>query len=102
VDRVRGGEGPYFVEAMTYRLRTHAEGQPDLAYDQPREVEGLEFDPVDLARKRLLADGDLTDEQNERLEQQIKTEIADIERFCLEAPEAIPSAAALTAAAYAE
>jgi acetoin:2,6-dichlorophenolindophenol oxidoreductase subunit alpha len=101
LDHVRSGEGPYFVEAMTYRFRTHAEGQPDLAYDKPRMVEGLERDPVEVAKAMLIAEGKLTEGDSQALELEIAAEISEIERFCRDAPEILPSTSDFESATYA-
>jgi pyruvate dehydrogenase E1 component alpha subunit len=57
VHRARGGEGPTFVEAKTYRYRGHYEGDPQVY----RPVEELELwkarDPIPAFRQRLLNTG---------------------------------------------
>jgi TPP-dependent pyruvate/acetoin dehydrogenase alpha subunit len=55
-DRARGGEGPIFLEAFTYRYSDHGRGDP-VDYRPAGEMERWrERDPLDIARRRLRAD----------------------------------------------
>jgi TPP-dependent pyruvate/acetoin dehydrogenase alpha subunit len=57
VHRARSGQGPSLIEAKTYRLRGHYEGDP-LTYRDPAEVEAYApRDPLRRMRARLLAEG---------------------------------------------
>lgn len=57
VCRARAGGGPSLIEAKTYRLRGHYEGDP-LTYRDPAEVEAYApRDPLCRIRARLLAEG---------------------------------------------
>jgi TPP-dependent pyruvate/acetoin dehydrogenase alpha subunit len=61
VRRARAGGGPSLIEAKTYRLRGHYEGDPQ-TYREQAEVEAqASHDPVPRMRARLLAEG-LADE----------------------------------------
>lgn len=56
-ERARVGEGPTFVEAKTYRLRGHFEGDPQV-YRTPEEIEQWrKKDPVQTFRQRLMDSG---------------------------------------------
>src|SRR5690606_17090019 len=55
VDAVRGGGGPRFLQANTYRLTGHTAADP-AAYREQRELdERLEQEPIARLRARLLA-----------------------------------------------
>ncbi len=57
VQRARVGEGPSLIEAKTYRVRGHYEGDP-LTYRDPAEVAAqAPCDPLRRMRTRLLAEG---------------------------------------------
>ncbi len=57
IARCRAGEGPFLVEATTYRQRGHSMADP-AKYRDPDEVSRwMEQDPVPRYRERLLADG---------------------------------------------
>jgi len=77
VDRVRAGDsGPVLVEAVTYRVRGHYEGDPE-RYRAADEVQGWsERDPIMLARDRLLADG-VPVEKLDGVEQTVAAEVED-------------------------
>lgn len=54
---VRAGGGPRLLHAVTYRFKGHVSVDPG-SYRDPAEVaRALEFDPLVLARKRLVASG---------------------------------------------
>jgi pyruvate dehydrogenase E1 component alpha subunit len=68
-DAVRRGEGPRFIEFLTYRFRAHSMADPDL-YRPKEEIERWKLrDPVTTFIVRLQESGKLSDE-----------ELADIER----------------------
>ena len=97
----RSGQGPAFVEAKTFRYHSHTEGQADLRYFTPREVEGRDRDPLGIARARLISEGLLTEERVDALEKEVETEIAEIDRFARDAPDFVPTVESLHAATYA-
>jgi 2-oxoisovalerate dehydrogenase E1 component len=70
----RAGEGPILVEARTYRLRGHYEGDPE-RYRSPDEVAAWrEQDPLVATRSMLLARG-LAEEKLAALEADVAAEI---------------------------
>ncbi|MDH7567957.1 MAG: pyruvate dehydrogenase (acetyl-transferring) E1 component subunit alpha [Armatimonadota bacterium] len=87
LQRVRSGEGPILLEALTYRFRGHSMADPELYRDKSEVEEVREAnDPIETLRERLLADKSLTAEELERLENQA-VEAADASvRFAEESP----------------
>ncbi len=85
-DYVRSGEGPYLLEAKTYRFRAHSAYDPEL-YRAKEEVERWKKrDPIPaledaLAEAGLLRPGDL-----DRLEVEVAGEIAEAVAFAEESP----------------
>jgi len=62
VERARAGEGPTFVEALTYRHRGHSRSDP-AKYRPPGELEQwLERDPIPRSEAALAEDGVPADE----------------------------------------
>lgn len=57
VERSRSGEGPAFVEAMTYRQKGHARSDPALYRPQGELEEWLQRDPILLLEMRMLERG---------------------------------------------
>nr|WP_087575487.1 thiamine pyrophosphate-dependent dehydrogenase E1 component subunit alpha [Sphingomonas sp. CDS-1] len=75
VERARAGEGPTLIEAMTFRFNGHLVG--DAAHYIPREEIAVakEKDPVPALRKRLLADGIVSETDLDGIEAEIKAAI---------------------------
>ncbi len=89
VAEVRGGGGPRFLEAKTYRYRGHHVGDVDRRYYRPREEEeewARERDPL-----RKLADWLITEELAEettfeRIHAEVGGEIEQAAQFAIDAP----------------
>jgi pyruvate dehydrogenase E1 component alpha subunit len=89
VARARGGEGPTFVEAVSYRAAPHATADDPKAYiDLERVEEERANECLGRYEGYLRRVGALPDE----LEQQIKAEAADVMRAGIAAAEAEPPA----------
>lgn len=84
IGRARQGEGPFLVEALTYRLRGHYVGDPEATYRLRAEVDAWrEKEPLKRARAKLLAGGvDAT--ELEALDQAIKQRLAVLQAWALE------------------
>jgi pyruvate dehydrogenase E1 component alpha subunit/2-oxoisovalerate dehydrogenase E1 component alpha subunit len=76
-DRARRGEGPTFLEAVTYRLGAHSTSDDPSRYRSQEEVDAwLERDPVQALRRHLVHGGLIDDERDRQLEQELNGEIA--------------------------
>jgi pyruvate dehydrogenase E1 component alpha subunit len=68
VERARKGEGPTFIEAVTYRVGPHTSSDDPSRYRDQEEVENWQKkDPVQRFKKYLIQKGVLTDEQDKEL-----------------------------------
>jgi pyruvate dehydrogenase E1 component alpha subunit len=87
-------EGPYLLEATTYRYAGHSMGDPE-RYRTKAEVEEMERrqDPIHLFGSALKERGVADDTALEEAEQSTRDEMAEIVRFAEESPE--PDDAAL-------
>ena len=75
IDRARAGEGPTFIEAMTFRFNGHLIGDPG-EYIPKSEMENYKAnDPVPQLRQRLLDDGIADSASLEAIEAGIKDRI---------------------------
>jgi pyruvate dehydrogenase E1 component alpha subunit/2-oxoisovalerate dehydrogenase E1 component alpha subunit len=75
--RARRGEGPTFVEAVTYRMGAHSTSDDPTRYRSDDEVRAWQKkDPVDRLAKHLRALGALTDAIDQALEDELTKEIA--------------------------
>lgn len=95
VARARAGGGPTFIEAKTYRLRGHSEGGPNVSMDKQRSAEEAdvwlrEKDPVKLFSAKLLKEKVVTQEQIDKMHEDVRAEIEEAYKTALEAPP-IPS-----------
>lgn len=85
-ERARTGEGPSFIECVTYRVRGHAgSGDSPPGYRAREEVSAWEARcPVASYRNRLFSEGMLTQEEDLRIEKEIDQEIDEAFRFAQE------------------
>ncbi|MFL5796584.1 MAG: thiamine pyrophosphate-dependent dehydrogenase E1 component subunit alpha [Actinomycetota bacterium] len=89
VDRARRGEGPAFLECMTYRWFGHHVGDVDRAYYRSKEEEEdwkSNRDPVRLLADWILGRGGTDRETLERLEREVDEEVSAGVEFALAAP----------------
>ena len=102
VAQARTGDGPVFLELLTYRCREHCgpNYDNDLGYRTTEEFNAWrERDPVALCSDRLLAKGQLTDTEREDMERQLRAEIDEAVAFAKSSP--FPSAEAFNTHVYA-
>jgi pyruvate dehydrogenase E1 component alpha subunit len=85
VDRARRGGGPTLIEAKTYRLRGHFEGDPE-AYRTKEEIEEWrKRDPLVRIEERLKGE-DATDQDLEAVRQKVQHEVDEAAELALAAP----------------
>ncbi len=85
-ERARAGEGPTLIEAMVERYLPHTSDDDDSRYRPRGDIEeARKKDPVKMLRERLLADGILDEETDERFS-------ADAKRAVNEATEEVEAA----------
>jgi pyruvate dehydrogenase E1 component alpha subunit/2-oxoisovalerate dehydrogenase E1 component alpha subunit len=75
--RARGGGGPTFIEALTYRIGAHSTSDDPTRYRSQAEVEAwMKRDPLARLRAHLVHLGLLDDAADTALEQELNAEIA--------------------------
>jgi pyruvate dehydrogenase E1 component alpha subunit len=75
IESVRSGGGPHFLEVRTFRFRAHSMFDPEL-YRSKEEVEiWKERDPIELFRRKLVADGALTEDDWAGMENHVAEEV---------------------------
>jgi pyruvate dehydrogenase E1 component alpha subunit/2-oxoisovalerate dehydrogenase E1 component len=85
-ERVRAGEGPFLLEARTYRFRAHSAYDPEL-YRSKEEVERWkQRDPIPALERVLREAGALRPEDVERLEAAVAREIDEAVAFAEASP----------------
>jgi len=91
IDHVRSGKGPYFLELMTYRYRGHSMSDSNAYRTKEEEQMWGKRDPIIILRDRLIAAGEVTLDEYEKMDTDVIAEIEDdIIKFAEESPE--PSA----------
>jgi len=84
VERARSGEGPSFIECITYRVRGHAGAGMDahLGYRTYEEIKEWEVKcPLETFKKTLLKDKLATENDFAEMEKKIDDEIDEAFRF---------------------
>ncbi len=84
--RIRAGQGPQFLEMLTYRYEGHSIGDP-LRYRTKDEVEKWrEDDPIGVLERHLIHEELATSEELEAIDNLIDLEIEEAVRFAEESP----------------
>jgi TPP-dependent pyruvate/acetoin dehydrogenase alpha subunit len=90
LEDVRAGNGPAFVEALTYRFVGHSRSDPGKYRPEGELDSWRERDPLVVARARLVEDG-VSPEELDALETDVAAELDAIEEAALAAPFPDPS-----------
>jgi pyruvate dehydrogenase E1 component alpha subunit len=89
---VRAGNGPFFLEIVTYRFRGHSMGDPE-RYRKAEEVrKWQENDPIGIYRRTLVAQGIASEAELDALEQKAEEDTAAAVQFAESSPEPEPEA----------
>ncbi len=92
LEKIRNGEGPYFLEIITYRYRGHSMGDPE-RYRQSDEVKRWqENDPIGIYHKRLIEEEIATQEELDELDKKIEADVESAVQFAESSPEPAPEA----------
>ncbi|MCK7496279.1 MAG: thiamine pyrophosphate-dependent enzyme, partial [Comamonadaceae bacterium] len=88
VDHVRSGNGPFFLELMTYRYRGHSMSDSRGYRSREEEEEWKQRDPIFLLRDRLIAEKAITMADYEAMEKETDAYIEnEVIKFSEESPE---------------
>ena len=96
LEGVRGGEGPAFVEALTYRFVGHSRSDPGKYRPEGELDSWRERDPLKRTRERLALDYVVSDDALDQLEAEVEAELEAVRDVAIEAPFPDPAAGALT------
>lgn len=78
---IRGGEGPVFIEALTYRYKGHSVADPS-NYRNEKEVKEWESkDPIVLFRDQSLADGLMAQDDVDLIAERVDSIVAEAVKF---------------------
>jgi len=93
VDRARSGKGPTLMECKTYRHKGHSRFDPATYRPKGEVEEWLKRDPVKRFRVRLLEMKALTEDEADKIEQEVVAAVEDAVKFALESPYPAPKEA---------
>ena len=83
---VRAGNGPVFIEAMTYRYRGHSMADP-VNYREMSEVEEWRInDPIDRFKALALGEGLITQSELQQIDSEVADEVEEAVEFARESP----------------
>ena len=90
INEIRAGNGPQFLEIMTYRFRGHSMGDPERYRNQTEVHEWQENDPIGIYRSYLLSSKISTEVELEKLDHVAEEIVEDAVRFAESSPEPGP------------
>jgi TPP-dependent pyruvate/acetoin dehydrogenase alpha subunit len=86
VDLARGGGGPTFIEAMTYRLVGHMIGDTEPYRTQEEVAEWRARDPIHAFPQRLVDEFGVSQAEIEAVQAAVEAQMAEVVRFALDSP----------------
>ncbi len=90
MEKIRSGEGPYFLEVMTYRYRGHSMGDPERYRESDEVTKWQENDPIGIYRRYLLAQSVATDGELDELDADVEDVVEKAVEFAESSPEPAP------------
>ena len=87
---VRDGNGPYFLEIITYRFRGHSMGDPE-RYRESEEVDRWQKeDPIGILHRWLVENEKASDEELDKIVAEVEQEVEEAVEFAENSPEPEP------------
>lgn len=87
---VREGNGPFFLEALTYRYRGHSMGDPERYRESDEVKKWQENDPIGIYREHLLLEDIVSEDELDDLEAKVEAEVEEAVEFAEESPDPEP------------
>ncbi|MBT3389977.1 MAG: pyruvate dehydrogenase (acetyl-transferring) E1 component subunit alpha [Chloroflexi bacterium] len=92
MEHIRSGEGPYFLEIMTYRFRGHSMGDPERYRESAEIKKWQENDPIGIYRTYLKKEKIATKKELDVIDDQITEEVRAAVQFAESSPDPAPEA----------
>lgn len=93
VEKARKGEGPSFIECITWRHHGHFEGENPSYRDGKEHEEWMDRDPITTFEDKLTQQGEISREELARISEKIEALLSDAVNFAEESPLPDPKAA---------
>ncbi|MDO3379153.1 pyruvate dehydrogenase (acetyl-transferring) E1 component subunit alpha [Geoalkalibacter halelectricus] len=90
VHRARAGEGPTYIEALTYRFRGHSISDPGTYRSEQEKKLWKERDPIPNFGRWLVAEGKASEDELKKIDAEEKQLIEEAIRFAEESPDPGP------------
>ena len=90
IAQVRNGNGPYFLEVMTYRYRGHSMGDPERYRSSAEVKKWQEDDPIGFYHRYLIAQKIATEAELDDIDQGVVQEVQAAVQFAESSPEPAP------------
>ncbi len=92
LEHARSGQGPYIVEALTYRYRGHSMSDPG-KYRTREEIQDVREhrDPIERLRKLMLDEGLAEEVTFKEIDKEVRGIVNDAAAFAQDSPEPDPS-----------
>lgn len=87
VEHARRGKGPYLIEYKTFRMATHYSGDSGGYVKLEDLEEWKKRDPIDLCQHKLLSRDIITSDEDQKLREEIKTEVNEAVAEAFAAPD---------------
>ncbi len=92
IEDIRSGQGPFFLEVVTYRYRGHSMGDPE-RYRRKEEIAKWEKDdPIGIYQRYLIENQIASQEELDGLEEKVEKEVREAVEFAESSPEPRPEA----------
>lgn len=92
IERVRRGEGPYFLEAVTYRYRGHSMGDPERYRPSDEVKKWQEHDPIGIYHSYLTSQQIANEDELEHVDNQVTQDVQQAVQYAEMSPEPAPEA----------
>lgn len=92
LEHVRAGNGPYFLEVITYRYRGHSMGDPERYRDADEIEKWQEDDPIGVYRRYLTKNKKATAAELDKIEEAVEKELEEAVEFAENSPDPTPEA----------
>jgi pyruvate/2-oxoglutarate/acetoin dehydrogenase E1 component/TPP-dependent pyruvate/acetoin dehydrogenase alpha subunit len=86
VSKARKGEGPSLIECKTYRWYGHSRSDPRKYRTKEEEAEWKARDPIPTFASKLIESGVVTEEEVDKIEEQVDEAIEEATDFALKSP----------------
>ncbi len=87
VEHARAGNGPYFIEAMTYRFRAHSMADPELYRTKEEVAQWRQRDPIPRLRAYMVQEGMATEDDLNAMDAVVERTVDEAVRFAEESPD---------------